>query len=53
MKNYYKLIIPTFGKRKVYTKAFIDTTPKQTLCEMIAQSKNARRNARLVNIITK
>lgn len=48
-----KIIIPTRGGHKVYTKAFIETAPKQSLKEMIAKAKNARRNARLVNIITR
>jgi hypothetical protein len=48
-----KLIIPTEGKKKHYTKAFIDTKVKESLSEIIARRKNARRNARLVNIITR
>ena len=48
-----KLIIPTLNGKKQYTKAFIDTRVHESLSTIIARRKNARRNARLVNIITK
>ena len=48
-----KLIIPTEGKKKHYTKAFLDTRVRESLSTIIARRKNARKNARLVNIITK